>query len=136
MWHFTVHQEGILLWSTCIIRNFPPCLNFPSNFLTYFTKFLSTPLISMIIQMEQSKFPFWELFENPVYRNLYWKVTSSKNGPKRAQNFSNRLWFFLLVLGPLRDLCAKFQPHTIFSRLKPNSTFYIRLVLSSKDIIA
>ena len=32
--------------------------------------------------------PFWELFKNFVYRDLYWKVTSSKNGPKGAQNHS------------------------------------------------
>ena len=54
------------------------------------------------------KIPFWELFKNFVYRDLYWKVTSSINGPKRVQNFSNRL----------RDLCAKFQPHSIFFKVK------------------
>ena len=51
------------------------------------------------------KISFSKLLENLVYRDLYWKVTSSKNGIECP--------FFLVVLGPIRDLCSKFS-HIVF----------------------
>ena len=56
---------------------------------------------------------FWQLFKNHVIRVLYWKMTSSKMAQKWSKIFPIDGAFFLVVLGPIRDLCAKFLWRTI-----------------------
>ena len=66
------------------------------------------------------KIPAWELFENLVYRDLYCteKWRHQKMAKKGFKTFPIDCAFFLVALGLLRDLCAKFQPHTIFFKVK------------------
>ena len=86
------------------------------------TKFYKWPhirhLLFIIFQIEQSKFPF-ENFLKILFRvNCTEKWRHQEIAEKGPKTFPIDCAFFLVVLGLLRDLCAKFQPHTIFFKVK------------------
>ena len=107
-----------------VIGKFGEFWRFRGNFWVPSGPKLTNKPILVIYSLSSFQWDSWKWFLKTFWKScsrgfILKNDVTGKLPQKGSKYFPIECAFFLVTLETLRDLCAKFQPHTIFFKVKP-----------------